>query len=91
MIVPDILTRSRDVDTLFEKLHRNYDLTKIKAIGGAAQVRYCHNKHDYVLILSLARPGLVEINHSAIIIFLGPISPYILIFLQIHFLFRIPL
>ena len=25
------------IDTLLEKLHRNYDLTKIKAIGGAAQ------------------------------------------------------
>ena len=32
------LTRPRDPDTIFEKLHRNYDLTKIKAIGGAAQV-----------------------------------------------------
>ncbi|PPQ90346.1 hypothetical protein CVT25_007748 [Psilocybe cyanescens] len=27
----------KGLDTLFEKLHRNYDLTKIKAIGGAAQ------------------------------------------------------
>ncbi|KAF8968470.1 D-xylulose kinase [Flammula alnicola] len=31
------LTRPRDIDALLEKLHRNYDLTKIKAIGGAAQ------------------------------------------------------
>ncbi|KAF8151500.1 hypothetical protein B0H34DRAFT_822751 [Crassisporium funariophilum] len=27
----------KGLDALFEKLHRNYDLTKIKAIGGAAQ------------------------------------------------------
>ncbi|KDR71605.1 hypothetical protein GALMADRAFT_75013 [Galerina marginata CBS 339.88] len=27
----------KGLDGLFEKLHRNYDLTKIKAIGGAAQ------------------------------------------------------
>ncbi|KAJ3510162.1 hypothetical protein NLJ89_g4836 [Agrocybe chaxingu] len=28
----------KGLDTLLEKLHRNYDLTKIKAIGGTAQV-----------------------------------------------------
>ncbi|KAF4622361.1 hypothetical protein D9613_009518 [Agrocybe pediades] len=27
----------KSLDALFEKLHRNYDLTKIKAIGGSAQ------------------------------------------------------
>jgi len=27
------------VDFLLEKLHKNYDLTRVKSIGGAAQVR----------------------------------------------------
>jgi hypothetical protein len=34
----DRLMQSRDVDTLLEKLSRNYELSRIKSIGGAAQV-----------------------------------------------------
>ncbi|KAH9475085.1 putative D-xylulose kinase A [Psilocybe cubensis] len=45
----------KGLDTLFEKLHRNYDLTKIKAIGGAAQ-------HALVWWKSTAVPSFASLD-----------------------------
>ncbi|KAF8641637.1 hypothetical protein AX16_009863 [Volvariella volvacea WC 439] len=46
----------KGLDTLFEKLRRNYDLTRIRAIGGSAQ-------HALVWWKSTAIPSFVNLDH----------------------------
>jgi hypothetical protein len=60
-------------DFLLEEISRNYEVSRIKSVGGAAQVRFAsvflglmpsdlHQDHSSCDVTSLARTRLVEIN-----------------------------
>lgn len=66
------------LDVLFEKLQRNHDLTRVKAIGGAAQV--CNQparnvEHTLILVIVLARFSVVEIDTDPQLPGPGPAAP----------------
>ena len=63
------------IDALFEKLHRNYDLTKIKAIGGAAQHALVWWKSTTVPSLSSLDPHAPLHQHFPSHIFSLPNTP----------------
>lgn len=63
------------LDTLLEKLHRNYDLTKIKAIGGAAQHALVWWKSTTVPSLSSLDPHLPLHHHFPSQMFSLPNTP----------------
>ncbi|KAF9530785.1 hypothetical protein CPB83DRAFT_850311 [Crepidotus variabilis] len=65
----------KGLDALFEKLHRNYDLTKIKAIGGAAQHALVWWKSTTVPSLSTLDPHVPLHQHFPSHIFSLPNTP----------------
>ncbi|KAF8881707.1 hypothetical protein CPB84DRAFT_1687055 [Gymnopilus junonius] len=65
----------KGLDTLFEKLHRNYDLTKIKAIGGAAQHALVWWKSTTIPSLSSLDPHVPLHSHFPSQCFALPNTP----------------
>ena len=74
--LPDVPQHTNHVlDTLLEKLHRNYDLTKIKAIGGSAQHALVWWKSTTVPSLSSLDPHLPLHQHFPSQMFSLPNTP----------------
>ncbi|KAJ8517835.1 hypothetical protein ONZ45_g5013 [Pleurotus djamor] len=63
------------LDTLLEKLHRNYDLTRIKSIGGSAQHALVWWKSTTVPSLSSLDPHLPLQSHFPALSFSLPNAP----------------
>ncbi|KAJ7723012.1 D-xylulose kinase [Mycena maculata] len=63
------------LDTLFEKLERNYDLTRIKSIGGAAQHALVWWKSTTVPSLSSLDPHVPLVQHFSAAHFSLPNTP----------------
>ncbi|KAF4582677.1 hypothetical protein EYR40_002600 [Pleurotus pulmonarius] len=65
----------KSLDTLLEKLHRNYDLTRIKSIGGSAQHALVWWKSTTVPSLSSLDPHLPLHTHFPALSFSLPNTP----------------